>query len=274
MSSLLKSVMRLAPLKTVASPLRWTLAPTSRAFTRSLGHMCSSLDQSSTSALSGHSGLRLTAPTNLCSCGCGSRQIHSKGERELIEFLAEEIATETKNRKAKSLPSEVEGFKVKTDGADVILTKSTGDEVIEIHFNINHTVDNESEPSIDPSSDKPDFGELKSKPTFDVDIKRGTQTLSFTCSFFESNPEQAEDAINDVFGIDEITLFDGEWDDKHYSVAGEILDGCLYDLLMNLLDEKGVSNDFVEKLSDFATAYENHRYITLLQDIQKFTSKK
>lgn len=49
---------------------------------------------------------------------------------------------------------------------------------------------------------------------------------------------------------------------------------CLYDLLMNLLDEKGVSNDFVEKLSDFATAYENHLYINMLQNIQKFTSKK
>lgn len=145
------------------------------------------------------------------------------GERELIEFLSEEIATETKNRKVKSLPTDVEGFKVSTDGADVVLTKTTGDETqviaklkcklfkklmhfltihqsyafrIEIHFNINHTVDNETEPSVDPTMDKADFGELKSKPTFDVDIKRGTTTLSFTCSFFETQPEQTEEGYS------------------------------------------------------------------------------
>lgn len=219
------------------------------------------------------SGLRLTSPTNLCSCGCGSRNVHTKGERELIEFLADEIATESKNRKVKTLPTEVEGFKVKTDGADVVLTKTSGDETIEIHFNINHTVDNDAEASIDQSMEKPDFGELKSKPTFDVDIKRGATTLSFTCSFFEAQPPPTEDGYNDVFGIDEISLFDGEWKEQNYSVAGEILDGCLYDLLMNLLDEKGISNDFVEKLSDFATAYENHLYISMLQNIQKFASK-
>lgn len=232
--------------------------------------MCSSRDESSSLA-----GLKIATPTNLCNCGCGSRSVHTKGERELIEFLAEEIATESKNRKVKTLPTEVEGFKVKTDGADVVLSKSSGDETIEIHFNINHTVDNDAEANIDPAMDKPDFGELKSKPTFDVDIKRGTSTLSFTCSFFETTePTESEDGYNDVFGIDEISLFDGAWDDKHYSVAGEILDGCLYDLLMNVLDEKGVSNEFVEKLSDFATAYENHLYINMLQNIQKFATKK
>ena len=50
------------------------------------------------------------------------------GERELIEFLAEEIATESKNRKVKTLPSEVDGFKVQTDAADVVFTKASADE--------------------------------------------------------------------------------------------------------------------------------------------------
>jgi len=109
MSSLLKSVMRLAPLKSAASPLRWSLSSTSsRPFARSLWHMCSSRNE--TSALT---GLKITTPSNLCSCGCGSRGVHTKGERELIEFLAEEIATENKNRKVKSLPTDVEGFKLK-----------------------------------------------------------------------------------------------------------------------------------------------------------------
>lgn len=199
--------------------------------------------------------------------------MHSKGERELIEFLSEEIATETKNRKTKTLPTEVEGFKVHTDGADVELKKTTGDETIEIHFNINNTVDNEVEANVDPAMDKAEFGELKSKPSFDVDIKRGTTTLSFACSIF-SEPSQNEEGYNDIFGIDEIALFEGELEESCYRVSGEILDGCLYDLLMNVLDEKGINNDFVEKLEDFATAYENHLYINMLQNIQKFASKK
>lgn len=48
----------------------------------------------------------------------------------------------------------------------------------------------------------------------------------------------------------------------------------LYDLLMNYLEEKGISNEFVEKLSDFSTAYEHSSYITLLENLQKFSTGK
>lgn len=59
---------------------------------------------------------------------------------------------------------------------------------ITITFNVNHTVDTESEPDIDPQDDKPEFGEMKSKPNFDIDVERGNQTLGFTCSF-NSEPQ-------------------------------------------------------------------------------------
>lgn len=48
----------------------------------------------------------------------------------------------------------------------------------------------------------------------------------------------------------------------------------LYDLLMNLLEEKGVSNEFAEKLSDLSTAYEHSSYIGLLEGLSKFTTGK
>lgn len=48
----------------------------------------------------------------------------------------------------------------------------------------------------------------------------------------------------------------------------------LYDLLMNFLEEKGISNEFAEKLSDFSTAYEHSAYISLLEGISKFTIEK
>lgn len=43
---------------------------------------------------------------------------------------------------------------------------------------------------------------------------------------------------------------------------------------MNYLEEKGVSNEFVEKLSEYSTAYEHSAYIGLLEGLSKFASGK
>lgn len=40
------------------------------------------------------------------------------------------------------------------------------------------------------------------------------------------------------------------------------------------MDEKGVTNEFVEKLSEYSTAYEHSAYISLLEGLSKFVSKK
>lgn len=139
---------------------------------------------------------------------------------------------------------------------------------VTISLNVNHTVDAEDEPEINPQQEQPEFGEMKSKPSFEIDIKKDNKTLSFTCSFLPGEAQEGE--YNDVFGIDELTIYDGEWSDKVYAVAGDVLDGYLYDLLMNYLEEKGISNEFAEKLSDFSTAYEHHQYINLLESLSKF----
>lgn len=50
---------------------------------------------------------------------------------------------------------------------------------------MNHTVDADTGEGaeMNPSNDNVEIGEMKSKPTFTVDIVRGNQTLGFTCSF-------------------------------------------------------------------------------------------
>ncbi|XP_068633333.1 complement component 1 Q subcomponent-binding protein, mitochondrial [Battus philenor] len=245
-----------------------THAPVKRDFTRGIWHMsCSKrLDGASTvSLLHNHS--------NTCSCGCGLKALHTKGERELVEFLTEEIVAERKAQKLKVLPSEVEGFAVKGDGAEVVLTKQLKDETIRITFNVNHTVDSEDLGEGEVQTEKQEFTEMRSKPQFEVDLVRGDSTLGFTCSFLQDPPAPG-DEYSDVFGIDEVTLYQGEWSDKVYAVAGDVLDGYLYDLLMNLLEEKGVSNEFAQKLSDFSTAYEHSAYINMLEGISKFTIGK
>ncbi|XP_055690320.1 complement component 1 Q subcomponent-binding protein, mitochondrial [Lutzomyia longipalpis] len=268
MNNLVKSVFRMAPLRTIAAPLRSSLGR--REFTRSISLLTRKPED-----VNGVKSMICSNPSFGCSCGCGAKFIHTKGERELVEFLTEEIVAEKKAQKVKTIPTELEGFKVKSHGSEVELTKQTDKETIKISFNVNHTVDTEEEAEIDPSMDKPNLAEMKSKPQFEIDIIRGKQTLSFTCSFLHNQAEDAE-GYNDIFGIDELVLYDGEWNEEenNYAVAGDVLDGYLYDLLMNLLEEKGISNEFVDKLCEFSTLYEHSQYISLLERLSKFTIGK
>lgn len=267
MSGLAKTVFRLPSIRTLSNPVKSTIGK--REFTRTLWHMCKRPEDS---IATGMSSTVVHSPSMFCKCGCGSKRMHTKGERELVEFLTEEIIAERKAQKIKTIPSEIDGFKVKINGAEVEMTKTADKESITVSFNINHTVDADEEADIDPTADKPNFAEMKSRPQFEVDIVRGGTTLSFTCSFLQGEPAEGE--YNDVFGIDEITIYSGEWNDKVYAVAGDVLDGYLYDLLMNILEEKGISNEFVEKLSEFSTAYEHSSYIGLLENLSKFTTGK
>lgn len=254
----------------VAAPLK----PVGRReFTRTLWNMSRSSSDNHSSTFQPGLSKRLLKPSINCACGCsGALHIHTKGERELVEFLAEEIIAEKKAQKKNVIPTEIDGFKVKLNKADVELEKKNEKERIVISFNVNHTVDADDEAEVESAADKPEFAEMRSKPQFEVDIVKGSQTLSFTCSFLQGEAQEGE--YNDVFGIDEITLFEREWNDKVYAVAGDVLDGYLYDLLMNLLEEKGISNEFVQKLSDFSTTYEHSAYIGLLEGISKFTIDK
>lgn len=63
---------------------------------------------------------------------------------------------------------------------------------IVINFNVNHTVDTEDEPELDPNAEKAEIGEMSSKPRFEIDIVKGNITLSFTCSFLEGTPQEGE----------------------------------------------------------------------------------
>jgi complement component 1 Q subcomponent-binding protein len=57
-----------------------------------------------------------------------NEELKLSGEQELVHFLSEEIAAECKAQKIKSIPSRIDGFDVKLDGAEVTLTKKTANE--------------------------------------------------------------------------------------------------------------------------------------------------
>lgn len=78
------------------------------------------------------------------------------------------------------------------NGAEVELIKETDKEKIKISFNVNHTVDADEEAELDTQSEKQDFAEMKSRPTFEVDLIRKGTTLSFTCSFLSGPGQEGE----------------------------------------------------------------------------------
>jgi len=207
----------------------------------------------------------LMRPENQLSCFVPARTFATKGDAEIVNFLTEEIATEKSNQKPLA---KLPGWEAKIEGAEVTLTKASGGEKVIISLNVNHTVD-----SAEPDDGAGEAPEMLSRPNFEVDIvKSNGRTLSFSCSYVHPE-EMAPDAEaqDDVFAIDEVTMYDGEdHSDKCYAVAGDILDGYLYDLFMDMMEERGVSNEFVGKLSDWCTAHEHSQYINLLQEIEKF----
>ena len=138
---------------------------------------------------------------------------------------------------------------------------------IVVSLNVNHSVD-----SAEPDDGSQEAPEMKSMPNFEVDIiKADKRTLSFSCSFVTPEEADGQEGAEDAFVVDEVTMFKGEeWDEKHYAVAGDILDGHLYDLFMDMLFERGITADFANQLSDYCSSYEHGLYVNLLQDLQKF----
>lgn len=102
--------------------------------------------------------------------------------------MAEEITAERKASQGKKVPTDVEGFQVKTNGAEVEMVKKNDKETIKISFNVNHTVDAEEEAEME--QEKPEIADMKSSPQFEVDIVRDGQTLSFTCSFLHEQSDE------------------------------------------------------------------------------------
>jgi len=196
-----------------------------------------------------------------------ARTMATKGDGEISKFLKEEIATEKQNQKKLI---NIGGWEIKTEGAEVTMTKNTsGGEKVVVSANVNHSVD-----SAEPDDGTGEAPEMLSRPNFEVDIVKGNgRTLSFSCSFLSADdaPEGQEQEFDDVFAIDEITMFDGEdWNEKRYAVAGDIVDGYLYDMFMNMLEERGVDSEFVDQFSEFCSAHEHGQYINLLDGIDKF----
>ncbi|KAA0201335.1 hypothetical protein HAZT_HAZT003997 [Hyalella azteca] len=187
-------------------------------------------------------------------------------DQELAKFLQQEIADEKKSV-VPGLPSKFGDFTVKTNDAQMILYRKFNDETITITLDVNHSVDTDSEAQVTEDSGE---AELRSRPSFEVDVAVASRVLSFTCSFMDAGEVAETDEQNAI----PVTIYDGEWTDETYCVSGDILDPQLYDHLMNYLEERGVSEEFVDKLSGLCSDYEHSLYVGLLEKLQSFVLKK
>jgi len=216
--------------------------------------------------------------------------LNTEGDKELSQFLKEEIAAEKLINKTPSHGPGVPGFDVSANGSNITLTKRFGDENIKIRINVNGVIDDIDEPEEDfqQNANQPDAPppiDLKARPDFTVEIKKPSgRSLVFNCRIFGSeslDPEVDDQAKGDKFEIEHFSVLNkedvdetGEWDENVYLGEGSIIDGQMYDLLMNYLDERGVGVEFCDHLVDFATHYEHTQYLGLLENLKSFVEGK
>jgi len=107
----------------------------------------------------------------------------SKGDKELVSFLAEEIATETKGKKSTPPAKAIDAFTITTNQSEVTFTKKYNNEEITLSLNVNHTVDTDPDQGdeADPRGEKAQQQnvEMRSKPNFDIDIKKRESNIEF-----------------------------------------------------------------------------------------------
>lgn len=201
-------------------------------------------------------------------------------DKEISKFLDKEISYE-KSRATSSLPT-IPGFEIQTDGANVTLTKVSGKEKIVVRLSVNGSVDSIMSDSTTEKEDEPP--QMICRPPFDVEITKGDGTVfALQCSFpvqdqdFEDASQYAKgqqtEQIDDQFEIQDVAIHGGEWKDTTFSVSAATMDAELFDLLMDMLDERGINDEFIMQLVDFCTAYENKQYIGFLQNLKTFADK-
>jgi complement component 1 Q subcomponent-binding protein len=208
----------------------------------------------------------------------------------LVSFLDGEIRAEKDQSNVPKSGPGVPGFEVKTVGSRITLVRKQNDETITVKLNVNGSVDTEgpSEEELEAANAQgqaPDasmIGDMKSRPDFTIEIaKPNGRILAFNCRLYTAEELPPDQPEADKFEIEGFTILnaedideDGDWSDNLYVGDAGIVDGQMYDLLMNFLDSRGIGNEFVDHLIDYSTFYEHSKYINLLDDLKSFLSGK
>jgi len=198
-----------------------------------------------------------------------SCNVHSKGDQELLSILKEEIAGELENSAGKC-PQYLRDFAVKYEKSEITLTKKFADEIVSLTMDVNHSVEPQPE-EVEGQQEAPPA--MEARPSFEVDVKVGKKVMSFTCSFIDDDMSEGGEP-QDLWGINEVTVYEGEWNTNNYCAAGDLLDETLYDKLLDYLLERGVDDAFVTEMSQLCSQYEHELYVKFMQDMEGFLNRK
>ena len=196
------------------------------------------------------------------------RRHTSQYYQDLASFLREEIELELGQQP--SMPK-LGNFKTSHDGTVVTLTDRQGDEKITISFEVNKSVNVPTDGEMGDDMD----GGIVSYPEFQVSItKPSGRTLTFNCNTDAgSGMEEEDDLQEENFRIESVQAYRAERGldlSTIYEAEAENMDSNLHDMLLDILGEKGIDNEFVDGLIDLSTAVEHRLYVDHLKAMEEF----
>lgn len=207
---------------------------------------------------------------------CSRCQMHTEADQELVNFIKEEIVSE-KKLDVKRV-STIEGWDIETSDSEVTLKRKIGDEELTVKMNVNNSV------HADEPTEEGQAQSMLSKPPFEVYIHKASgNTISFQCDFYDADDhfdevgaekEQQDPGVGDMFNITEVALHTGEIKDSDYYMSAENMDATMYDLFMDMLDERGIGSTFISELIAFSTSYEHIQYVKFLEKLNEVMKEK
>lgn len=219
----------------------------------------------------------------------GIRHLHTEGDRELSEFLKEEISQEMELKK--KVPK-IANFSMRMDGTIVTLNKTQDHETVVVSFDVNKSLIMPAFNEEDEAASYEEHGheeeeeggasDLISFPQFTVTITKtpSGKALLFNCSCktgsddddVDIDDEDDDDEEEDMLSIDSVQAYDAQEMDveKVYEAETDHMDGHLYELLHNTLVERGITDEFVTEVIALSTAVEHGHYIAFLKNLNKF----
>jgi len=218
----------------------------------------------------------------------GIRHLHTEGDRELSEFLKEEISQEMELKK--KVPK-IANFSMRMDGTIVTLNKTQDHETVVVSFDVNKSLIMPAFNEEDEAASYEEHGheeeeeegasDLISFPQFTVTITKtpSGKALLFNCSCKTGSDDddvgiddEDEDDEEDMLSIDSVQAYDAQEMDveKVYEAETDHMDGHLYELLHNTLVERGITDEFVTEVIALSTAVEHGHYIAFLKNLNKF----
>jgi len=220
---------------------------------------------------------------------CGCCGLDTAGDKELSEFLDDELGDTSQSRSCDSdstnqtLPS---GFELmSSDGPNVVLTKRVSNELITVRLNVNGSLEavEELEERLndeDRTEGQTLVGSVTCRPSFTVEINKdgGPFSLVVCCSFMSvdelesMDEETSTEEETPVFELNQFAMLGKglSLDDNTYTVHTQRIDARLYELLYKMLEERGLNRRFSEQLLDYCTDYEHNTYNTLLLGLRDY----